>query len=85
MKNSSNTIGNRTRDLPACSAVPQTSAPPAACPLLLFVVNYLDNTLFNPLNPELSPICHLLALLGIHHFLHVSRIRVNVGIYDDIW
>ena len=34
------------------------------------------NTL-NPLNAELNPICHLLALLGVHHFLHVSRIRVN--------
>jgi hypothetical protein len=33
--------------------------------------------LFNPLNAELNPICHLLALLGVHHFLHVSRIRVN--------
>jgi len=28
MKNSSDTIGNRTRDLPACSAVPQPAAPP---------------------------------------------------------
>ena len=28
MKNSSDTIGNRTRDLPACSAVPQPTAPP---------------------------------------------------------
>ena len=28
MKNSSDTIGNRTRDLPACSAVPQLDAPP---------------------------------------------------------
>jgi len=32
--------------------------------------------MFNPLNPELNPICHLLALLA-HHFLHVSRIRVK--------
>ena len=31
----------------------------------------------NPLNPELKPICYLLALLGAHHFLHVSRIRVK--------
>ena len=31
----------------------------------------------NPLKPELNPICYLLALLGAHHFLHVSRIRVN--------
>jgi len=32
---------------------------------------------FNPLNAELNPICHLLALLEAHHILHVSRIRVN--------
>ena len=30
MKNSNGTIGNRTRDLPACSAVPQPTAPPGA-------------------------------------------------------
>jgi len=29
---------------------------------------------FNPLNPELNPICYLLSLLEAHHFLHVSRI-----------
>ena len=34
--------------------------------------------LFNPLNAELNPICYLLALLGAHHILHVSRIRVNL-------
>ena len=32
--------------------------------------------MINPLNPELNPICYLLALLA-HHFLHVSRIRVK--------
>ena len=31
----------------------------------------------NPLNTELNPICHLLALLGAHHILHVSRVRVK--------
>jgi len=31
----------------------------------------------NPLNAELNPICHLLALLGAHHILHVGRKRVN--------
>jgi len=30
----------------------------------------------NPLNAELNPICHLLALLGAHTILHISRIRV---------
>ena len=32
----------------------------------------------NPLKPELNPTCYLLALLGAHHFLHVSRIRVKL-------
>ena len=49
---------------------------------------------FNPLNPELNPICYLLALLA-HHFLHVSRISVKsltlrrlmsyIYIYIYIW
>jgi hypothetical protein len=34
----------------------------------------------NPLNTELNPICHLLALLGAHHILHVSRIRVKMSL-----
>jgi len=32
---------------------------------------------FNSLNAELNPICHLLALLGAHHILHVSGLRVK--------
>jgi hypothetical protein len=39
-------------------------------------VYYLGVKVFNPLNPELNPICYLLALLA-HHFLPVSRIRVK--------
>ena len=34
--------------------------------------------IINPLKPELNPICYFLALLGAHHFLHVSRIRVKL-------
>jgi len=41
-------------------------------------VNQQNAHSFNPLNPELNPICYLLALLGAHHFLHVSRIRVKL-------
>jgi hypothetical protein len=37
MKNSSDTIGNQTRDLPACRTVSQPIAPPAACPWLIRV------------------------------------------------
>jgi hypothetical protein len=36
-----------------------------------------NSLIINPLNAELNPICHLLALLGAHPILHVSRIRVN--------
>jgi hypothetical protein len=36
-----------------------------------------NTTYFNPINAELNPICHLLALLGAHPILYVSRIRVN--------
>jgi hypothetical protein len=47
--------------------------------LVCWVVGWLnDNGMdFNPLNAESNPICHLLALLGAHHILHVGRIMVN--------
>jgi hypothetical protein len=40
---------------------------------------FLDpkRTIINPLNAKLNPICHLVALLGAHHILHISRIRAN--------
>ena len=38
---------------------------------------YRSHYAVNPLNAELNPNCCLLALLGAHHFLHVSRIRVK--------
>ena len=38
----------------------------------------LTGNVINPLKPELNPICYLQALLGAHHFLHVSRIRVKL-------
>ena len=57
---------------------------------LLSIINYIAWSLLyqmsslrgrlnriNPLKAELNPICHLLALLGAHHILHVSRIRVK--------
>jgi len=31
----------------------------------------------NPLNAKLNPIYHVLALLGAHHILHISKIRVK--------
>ena len=60
---------NRTRDsdTTASDAQPSDSSNIASTD---------KGSLFNPLNPELNPICYLLALLA-HHFLHVSRIRVK--------
>jgi hypothetical protein len=48
MKNSNDTIGNQTRDLPACSTVPQPTAPPAACPHIIHIpmYNYFYKTIF---------------------------------------
>jgi len=36
-----------------------------------------NNREINPLNADLNPICHLLALLGSYHILNISRIRVK--------
>ena len=41
------------------------------------IQNHLVYQYFNPLNAELNPVCHLMSLLGAHHILNVSRIRVN--------
>jgi len=40
LKNSNDTIGNRTRELPACSAVPQSTAP-TPTPLELVQTEYI--------------------------------------------
>jgi hypothetical protein len=36
----------------------------------------------NPLNAELNPVCHLLALLGVHHVFHVSGLRVKIHLRE---
>jgi len=51
--------------------------------ILVCCIGILENPIFvyeeqfNPLKAELNPICHLLVLLGAHHILHVSRIRLE--------
>ena len=45
--------------------------------VLLKTFSKLTPSSINPLNAELNPICYLPALLGAHHILHISRIRVN--------
>ena len=46
------------------------------------ITEYKQGVLYNghyvsTLNADLNPICHLLALLGAHHILHLSSIRVK--------
>ena len=40
-------------------------------------ITYVSQHGFNPLNAELNPICHLLALLGGATIVVVSRLRVK--------
>ena len=42
----------------------------------LVILYTTSSFILNPLNAELNPICHLLALLA-HHIFHVSGLRVN--------
>jgi len=60
----------------AVSPVVHTSNSSSCQKKPLFSFPVAVNNSINPLNPELNPICYLLALLA-HYFLHVSRIRVK--------
>ena len=50
--------------------------PAPSCSNLVNTIPY--DILLNPLNAELNPICHLLALLGDATIVVVSRLRVKV-------
>jgi hypothetical protein len=48
MKNSSDSIGNRTRDLPACNTVPQPNATPRApADKEMFINNFKISLIYN--------------------------------------
>jgi hypothetical protein len=48
------------------------------------LVGGLKSSCINPLNAELNPIHHLLALVEARHIVHVSRVRVNNINNNDI-
>jgi hypothetical protein len=56
----------------------------SVCPTSIDVFTHHGE--INPLNAKLNPICHLLALLGAHHILRVSRIKVKmfIGIVKNV-
>ena len=72
-----NSAGQRPQTYVLDSAATGTG-PFVALPNKLCTVLFYTCTCSKTLNPELNPICYLLALLGAHHFLHVSRIRVKL-------
>jgi hypothetical protein len=37
----------------------------------------------NHLNAELNPNCHLLVLLGAHHILYFSRVKVKLSFTEE--
>jgi hypothetical protein len=57
-------------------------------PMFIYIISHwilvriknVTDSFINPLNAELNPIRHLLALVGARHIVHVSRIRVNAVI-----
>ena len=42
-----------------------------------FSLPLMTDEMINPLNAELNPIRHLLALVGARHFVHVRRVRLK--------
>jgi hypothetical protein len=48
-----------------------------------FITSYSEYAQYYPLKTQLNPICHSMELLGAHHILHVSRIRVK-GLHKNI-
>jgi len=48
----------------------------------LSIINF--RLLFNTFNAKLNTICHFLALLRVHHILHVSRVRDKNNFVEGI-
>jgi hypothetical protein len=72
MKISNDTIGNRTRDLPACSATPQRTAPPGAS---LSAVQAIFFFFSSETNWKTVNVCHsILAFSSQHSVPHLSFI-----------
>ena len=55
MKNSNDTIGNQTRDLPACGAGPQPTAPPRVPRKVRNLSNEYLNVQFIPYSKHTAP------------------------------
>ena len=83
MKNSIETIGNRTRDLPACSAVPQPTTRP---PLFSFTHPYKRVVTFKAPPPPPPPFIRIfLPLCHCSIFCWVTSFATNItNPYDNV-
>jgi hypothetical protein len=82
MKNSNDTIGNRTRDFPACSAVPQTTEPPRA-PLLMAGKKYFYGSFYGAVyisDRDMNPIFfgNKFQNIKLEYLANVVKIRVTI-------
>jgi hypothetical protein len=76
IKNSNDTIGNRTRDLPACSAVPQPTEPPRAPQInnpLLISCSMRQNHASKTIQPATSRNTWSTKFYGHHVFVRKGR------------
>jgi hypothetical protein len=78
MKNSNDTIGNRTHDLPACSAVLQLTAPPRAP---MTIIRFIDMFLI---------LIYLLTAIGVTNggssmFRYILTVRRKVVRQKNRW
>ena len=67
IKNLNDPIGNRTRDLPACSVVPQPTAPPPTPTYIVGDLDWYDPVRYNWLYMvyNLAPKMHMLRNIAL--------------------
>ena len=85
MKNSSDTIGNRTRDPPACSTVPQPTAPPHTPIIIIIIIIIINRTsIYTVLQHAL---CHYNLFIKFNFlnqtFMLLSSWRIKVVTVDQ--
>ena len=88
MKNSSDAIGNRTRDLPACSAVPQTTAQACAHIYIYMCVCVCVCKSFAPCQLYIKWIIWFYVVLiwfGSPTIIHCGSKYVGLSEWYDMW
>jgi hypothetical protein len=69
MKNSDDTIGNRTRELPDCSGVPQSTAPPRAPFCRKSFIKYLLGRLSSLSGDKIKMNCGKMSFNGVNEII----------------